>query len=240
MIAKTFYSGCVFCLALVCLLACTISVAVADDLAIFQPSWRGAPGSTYQQWTFDDSNDNPDPADVFFEECPGELTHPTASFSPGTDWGIQYTNREGIRLIDSVHDETITLNIDNCDICNPYKEIWMQVTYFVGDFYGDGREDSEPIVSALVGCGTVEDLSSNQTQVVESADWGDWIVELYKFHIEPNPFCEQIVLSAPGVDGHCKFDQIVVDTICAPEPAMLSLLCVGGLMLLGITRRRIC
>ena len=34
--------------------SCT-GVAQADDL--FSPPWRGLPGSTYQQWTFDDADD---------------------------------------------------------------------------------------------------------------------------------------------------------------------------------------
>lgn len=236
MSVRVVYLGVILCLATVGALAWTGAAAVADDLPAFQPPWRGAPGSTYQRWEFD-NNDNPDPAEAFSEECPGELTWPTAISSPGADWGFQFTERSGIRLLDGFDNETITLDIDNCDVCNPCKEIWMQVTYFNGEFY-QGQVDAEPLISVLVDGATVQDLSANQTMTVETADWGSWVVELYKFHIEPNPSHEQIVLCAASSELHCKFDQIVVDTICVPEPATLSLLATGCLVLPFFFRRR--
>ena len=49
-------------------------------------------------------------------------------------------------------------------------------------------------------------------------------------NIEPNPAFEIV-----RIDGAVMVDEIVIDTICIPEPASLALLGLGGLALM---RRR--
>jgi hypothetical protein len=218
---------------------CLAGMAIADDLPQFRPDWRGAAGSTYQQWEFSD-NDSPDPAEIHTYNCTGQLTHPTAVFAPGVSWGVQFGGRNGVRTIDADTNESITLEIDNCNPVNPYKEVWMQVTYFLGDFSGSYPYE-EPLIDVLAGGAAVTDLSDrNDSEVVHVTEpyYGSWVCRLYKFRIEPNPTEEQILISPPtqAQNNQSKIDQVVVDTICVPEPATLGLLALGGFAL--IRRRR--
>jgi hypothetical protein len=58
----------------------------------------------------------------------------------------------------------------------------------------------------------------------------NWWHSTYNLRIYPNPDFEIL-----RIDGTVMVDQIVIDTICIPEPAALILLAFGGLLLL---RRR--
>ena len=61
---------------------------------------------------------------------------------------------------------------------------------------------------------------------------GVWYTYNYGLTIEPNPTSEMITITVP----YCTvIDQIVVDTICIPEPASMALLALGSVFLL---RRR--
>jgi hypothetical protein len=215
--------------------------AWADDLAQFQPPWRGDAGSTYQQWTFG-TNSRTVVADTHWEECEGNLTDPVATISPTAGYSMNFAGRTGQWILEEPHGEMIVLDIDNCDLPNPEKYIWMQVTYFVGAFYQD-QPYSEPLIDVLAGEAMVTDISSGQTAVVGDVGYGQWIVELYKFRIEPNPISEEIRISPPpgpqgGPQGMSRIDQVVVDTICIPEPATMGLLALGGVAMLRRQRGR--
>ncbi|MBI4580191.1 MAG: PEP-CTERM sorting domain-containing protein, partial [Planctomycetes bacterium] len=67
-------------------------------------------------------------------------------------------------------------------------------------------------------------------QEVVSVPLGTWIHSTYLIRLEPNPDFEIVLVS-----GSITVDQLVIDTICYPEPASLMLLGLGGTLLL---RRR--
>jgi type II secretory pathway component PulL len=55
---------------------------------------------------------------------------------------------------------------------------------------------------------------------------GEWTVDVVSFEIEPNPWFETIYMSWPRA-GTVDVTQVVVDTICMPEPATLAMLAIG-------------
>jgi len=201
---------------------CFSTIASAHDL--FSPEWRGDEGSTYQHWTFDCSA-NPaapttmvnDYGDATAEITLGELNTGWHESLPamGTACGYWDIGGEG---------GSIVLDIDNRPLELPYKEIWVQVTYWLD-------LNAAPTVE-IPGASFV----SGQTDTVEQvATGGAWLCDLSVWRIEPNPTHEQIIIGSLPQFG-AVIDQVVVDTICIPEPVSLVLLGLGGLALMG--RRR--
>ena len=63
----------------------------------------------------------------------------------------------------------------------------------------------------------------------------NWYTYNYGLTIEPNPEWEDVVIEFP-FDTYV--DQVVIDTICTPEPATLAMLAIGGMALIRRRRRK--
>ncbi len=204
-------------------LVTTSATAIAHDL--FPPLWRGQPGSTFQEWTFD-TDANP-AAPTLLNNPYGAPAATITVGAFGAGWQQQLPglgSQTGYWDIgDAIEGAQIVLDIPNRPVQDLYKEIWVQVTSYVDI-------NQAPLVS--VPGATL--LGSDQAIVEQVPEGGSWVLDLTKWRIEPNPSQEQIVLSAIPMFG-ATIDQIVVDTICVPEPATLLTLVVGGIALL---RRR--
>lgn len=215
--------------------ACAVSSVSADDVA--PPTWRGDPGSTFQEWEFLTSANPATP-----ESVSNPYGSPSASISLGwanSDYWPEYpplggTGRMGVwdlgRGIDPGHPADIgriTLTIPNRDFTPPgsYKDIVVQVTY---------HKDITDVPTVDVPGATP---TGSSTQLVETVpDFGAWWVIITTWHIEPNPLEEVITIT--GNWNGSVIDQIVVDTLCIPEPASLGLLLVGGVSMLARRRRK--
>jgi hypothetical protein len=197
------------------------SPAWAHDLT--PPPWRGQEGSTFQVWGFSGPADPAAPdeirnpygiatADITVGQYgSGWLQQLPAMGSPTGYWDLGSNGR-------------IVIDIDNRDEPLPYKEIWVQVTYYKD--INQAPSVSVPGASYLGG----------QTLTVESIPTGGgWFLDLSKWRIEPNPSYEQILVTSSPLGS--VVDQIVIDTICVPEPAMLGLLSLGGWAALAGRRR---
>ena len=112
------------------------------------------------------------------------------------------------------------LDIPNTDNTDPetYKIVQLQMTYSVtGGPYANLRFFANGGLSDYIVPVSTVDLGN------------DWMSSVWEFTIEPNP--EYELISLAPYECTMYIDEIVVDTICVPEPATLCLLAFGGFML---------
>ena len=205
----------------------------ADDLT--PPTWRGDPGSTVQEWDFltNGTGPTPDPPFEYWEYTPDgtEVTYDNpyggalARYYPGTgqDWQSELNGRLGVLPLSGA----IYLDIWNTPELDPLKMIKLQVTWqpqapsevpiINFEHFEPGSEPFE---------GQVADQSTMPLENGWQHTWFDLI-------ITPNPFFETI-----RIGGAIDVDQVVVDTICVPEPGSITLLLCGLISLICLRRRK--
>ena len=188
-----------------------VSTAGAEDLN--PPPWdRGGENTTYQRWEFGDSSLNPPPE----EDVQNPLGTPVCTIPdtwPNTAHLASYLDMGGVWRLESPDDIWIT--IQNYDNENPLKYIWMQITYA-------SEEGAQPLV--LTNPGYTDIVVSDPILLGEH-----WYVT-YDITIEPNPPSEVIVIQPDACTTY--IDEIVIDTICVPEPVTVCFLGLGALALL--------
>jgi len=191
------------------------TLTYADDL--FPPPWRGHPRSTFAQWEFD------------YPGVPGAYGHypqpdiwqnpfgpPTAHVvpGPGMEWMPEYQGRPGVWPLSG----RIDFEIPNFPEPLPEKRIWVQVT-FQNQPGGNG---------GVLGSNPPPALWNTISFIALPDGWLHQTIELV---IRPNPPFEVLSLF-----GDINVDEVVIDTICIPEPATLGLLALAAP--LAVFRRR--
>ena len=200
----------------------TASATIVNDTG---PSWRGDDNTTYQAWGFDNDNN---PADLDIDLNPyGDPTAevigvdppygPPDFVAPNTYWKDTDNGHQGLWRI--YGDSSLRLYLPNNPVTNDYKEIWLQLTY-----YASGETGAMPEFFVFPENAALNLISKIQV------DEHYYYHAIWQIIIEPNPDEEWVTLQPR--DCTLYIDEVVVDTICIPEPATLCLLGLGGLCLL--------
>jgi len=121
-----------------------------------------------------------------------------------------------------ISNETIAIDLDNVFRQDLYKEIFVYIT-------GTAASTVEDVSTDLDTDGGV--FSGNQTWTIDEQT-GDWIYVL-EGEIRPQPDYVGLTFAVPGMTG---VTNIWAGENCVPEPVTLSLLGLGGLVL--VRRRR--
>ncbi|HSW46127.1 MAG TPA: PEP-CTERM sorting domain-containing protein [Phycisphaerae bacterium] len=191
--------------------------ALADNLN--PPPWAGGPRTTMQQWEFDTPAD---PAAPDIDLNP--YGNPYADPNPGSGqhWEPTYGGRTGVWPLSG----NILAWLPNYPVIDDYKDIWIQLTWAKQVF------TTTPVVSAP-GFPTAV-VTNLGTQVIGNtglpAPLDKWYHTTFNIRLPYNPTEEWV-----RVDGTLMVDELVIHTICVPEPMSIGLLAIGGMALL---RRR--
>jgi hypothetical protein len=186
--------------------------------------WNGQPNTTYQSWGFgtDAPVSAPDSAPALnpYGDPTASILHTDGTVVSGDDSDTRWMSTHpqfGTDLHSGVWrfygSDYLELIIPNDPEERPIKEIYLQLTYSASNY---------PIFKTTPGFLGIELISD-----IEIDSNYDLLTLLIT--IEPNPSSETIELR-PN-DCTMYIDQIIVDTICVPEPATMVLLSLGGLLL---------
>lgn len=205
---------------LLAVLAVVVAVSVpalADDKQ--PPPWtRGDDRTTFERWEFSDTNPAPLPDQLL---NPYGVPQTTIVPKPGASWLPVYDNRIGVWPLSGYMDIVIPNVRDHLDWD---KHLWVQLTWEL--------EGSQlPIIGVQGPTGELVLGKFIEEDSFDGEPGHPWFHTTWEIILPFNP-PEEIL----HIAGDIMVDELVVDTICVPEPITLSLLALGGLALLK--RRR--
>lgn len=204
---------------------CLASDSFALDLN--PPQWRGQPDSTYAVWEFLTPDVNPVP-DIEINP----FGYSDMTVYPAHPWMQAWGGKFGVWPLSGA----VGLGIPNNPVGNEFKLIQIQLTWAA-----EYPVPTQPVVIVeATGVGgqaiPLQDIRLIDQSVItleptNEPVGGFWYHSTYLFEIRPNPVFENIYIS-----GSLMVDELVIDTICIPEPATFALLGLGCLIF--CTRKR--
>ncbi len=196
-------------------------------IIVVNPPWSSsAANTTHQAWEF--TYPTYDPLDSSPQIDDNPYGTPSIDFSDGTSF---WDGSEGTRpLVPGPYGDPIptwhvdvdgggfTVLIPNAPDPNPWKHIFYQVT---------SNKAPNPSGPTSFPAGTHKPGTAYQHA-------GGWYTYTGQIDITPNPQYETVTFTFPSCTN---IEEIVIDTICVPEPIMMGLLGAGGLMMLRVRRK---
>jgi len=193
----------------------------ADDYN--PPTFRTVPPgtapTTYQLWEFP-TNANPAAPDDYKNDAGNPSVSITGGFLEGTEHYVTYYGHSGVWGLET----EMIASVPNFDELNPYKEIWLQLTY-----WSSGIPNLWAVPEGVIDDRIVMTLEDN------IAIGGDWYQATWSATLSPNPNVEELWIRP--LDCTIYVDELVIDTICIPEPATICLFGLGALALLRKRRK---
>ncbi|MCK4871643.1 MAG: hypothetical protein KAS72_02850 [Phycisphaerales bacterium] len=210
-------------LALAVIVAVGSSVS-ADDLRV--PEWRGAPGSTFQEWRFDELNDQGTPQVFWPEVADNAYGDPYlwCSFEdPGFMWSDELFNRQGTISPDW---EWLEITLPHVADPPPLQDAYIQFTWHTSSYRPIPYDYLSP--------------DPGPFEIVEEFALDDgWMYTRWFMTFDTtDDGWEEFQVWSEGsiVEWDMIIDQIVVDTRYVPAPGSPVVFAVAGLV--GCRRRR--
>jgi len=209
-------------LVLLLVIFCLVSSGFANGIAL--PPWQPGPTSTLTIWEFLTPDINPIPE---LELNPFGRAQVTVY--PAHPWSPVWGGRGGVWPLSGA----MGITIPNNPVENEMKLIQIQMVWAT-----EYPVPTHPVVmveaTKLDGSPVLaEDIKLIGQQVIQLEPTNDpgvgefWYQSIYLFEIKPNPLFENIYIS-----GSIMVDQVIIDTICIPEPVTIALLGFGSLILI--------
>jgi hypothetical protein len=211
---------------LVCVLSNSVAV-LADDY--LPPTWRDQPGTVTAQWdSWAGFGYTMSPDSWTNNPLPLLSPAPNAYAYNGTSLLSEFQGRTNV--IELTGNNQIDFWLPNFDNQNPYKDVWIQVTYFATSSaqYSSVDASTYPYPSEI----------SEPSLIADYSHGNGWYTDVWNLQIIPNPQAEFIYVNftnqqyGTGPLYPAYLDQVVIDTWCVPEPTTICLLGFGALSLI--------
>ncbi len=200
-----------FTILLMLVIPCT-AFAVLSDLN--PPDWRTDPPpnsqTTFQGWSFSNPGNPAAP-----EQADNQFGASDVDISGGI-WLQSYNGSEGVWRITQNGDFDIHIPNTSSNEPESRKEVWLQIIY--ADPAGSGF--NIPIIT--------NPLYYELTKISSQNISNNYLLDTYLIKFAPNPTEENIKILS--IDSTMYVDEIVIDTICIPEPATIFILGLGSLI----------
>ncbi len=215
-------------LALAVVLSC-VGLGWADDR--IPPPWdRQEPAALFAEYDFRAApvpTGDVRPGGLYFPE---QLSNPfggqPAGYDPNYPYnggvGSEWLPAIGIRPGIAVPAFDMEFWNPNAPVARPYKEMYIQVTWLPGGPDADGVAPLLEVTTTDPHTTLIEIAVVNEIPLEDGFFYTRWRVR-----IEPNPPQEYVRLLPSEEGGRLYLDQVVIDTICVPEPATVLLLAMA-------------
>ena len=204
-------------------LGISLSCLAAFDLT--PPDWRGEPRTTYQEWNFSTPSLSPLP-----DEYEGPFDPLAATVQPVSGpWYRWFGWHQGVFPL-SGHMYFPILNFEEL---SEEKVIQIQVTWFQKKCGYRPLIEAAPVFQEDLDGGSSADWIRAALVGEKKLRFG-WRHSTYEIILRPNPPQEII-----HITGAIYVDDVIIDTLCMPEPTTLILLGLGGVVLMLRSRRKL-